>query len=249
MTNDWSGIKVLSSSASERTGYPTQKPLALYERTIEANSNPENVVLDPFAGCPTTPIAAERLGRAWVAIDMWEGAVELVKQRLEDNRQLIGDIPPIVYADTPPERTDGNGVSVPDLQLKTQYAQERQQRLPHRIVVEHLVMAQASAGLAICAGCGRLTERDSMRLDHLLPRVDGGVNDISNRILICGPCNRRKGAHLTMTGLPRENRRSAWMKDETQAEFARRKRTGESAGSQIFREARTGRTRPRKLIT
>ena len=56
-------------SVKERTGYPTQKPLALYERIIKASSNEGDLVLDPFAGCATTCVAAERLGREWIAID------------------------------------------------------------------------------------------------------------------------------------------------------------------------------------
>ena len=48
---------------NEHTGYPTQKPLALYRRIIEASSNPGDVVLDPFAGCATTPVAAEQAQR------------------------------------------------------------------------------------------------------------------------------------------------------------------------------------------
>ena len=46
----------------ERTGFPTQKPLALLDRVIKASSNPGDMVLDPFVGCATTPIAAEKLG-------------------------------------------------------------------------------------------------------------------------------------------------------------------------------------------
>ena len=57
-------------SGNEDTGYSTQKPLALYERIIAASSNPGDVVLDVFAGCATTAVAAENLGRQWVACDM-----------------------------------------------------------------------------------------------------------------------------------------------------------------------------------
>ncbi len=57
---------------TQRTGYPTQKPLALYERIIEASSNEGDIVLDPFCGCATTPIAAERLKRQWVGMDIWD---------------------------------------------------------------------------------------------------------------------------------------------------------------------------------
>ena len=62
------------AAKAESTGYPTQKPLALYERIIKASSNPGDVVLDPFAGCATTCVAAERLGRQWIGIDLNEPA-------------------------------------------------------------------------------------------------------------------------------------------------------------------------------
>ena len=51
------------------TGSPDQKPLALYERIVLASSNPGDLVLDPFAGCMTTIIAARKHGRRWVGID------------------------------------------------------------------------------------------------------------------------------------------------------------------------------------
>ena len=66
----WDDISVLNGFSNERTGYPTQKPLALYERIIKASSNEGDMVLDPFCGCATTPVAAERLGRQWIGIDM-----------------------------------------------------------------------------------------------------------------------------------------------------------------------------------
>ena len=57
------------AAGKEATGWPTQKPLALYERFIAAASNPGDLVLDPFCGCATTMVAAERLGRQWAGID------------------------------------------------------------------------------------------------------------------------------------------------------------------------------------
>ena len=73
----------------ERTGYPTQKPLALYERIIKASSNPDDLALDPFCGCATTPVAAERLGRQWVGMDIWDGAITQVLDRLEQEQLLV----------------------------------------------------------------------------------------------------------------------------------------------------------------
>ena len=68
-TNLWDDINNLSGQARERTGYPTQKPVALAERIITASTNPGDVVLDCFAGCAYAGVAAERLGRQWVACD------------------------------------------------------------------------------------------------------------------------------------------------------------------------------------
>jgi site-specific DNA-methyltransferase (adenine-specific) len=71
------------TSGNERLGYPTQKPLALLERIIQASSNPGDVVLDPFAGCGTTVAAAQKLGRQWIGIDITHLSIALLKYRLE----------------------------------------------------------------------------------------------------------------------------------------------------------------------
>jgi len=80
----WWDIPPISAQARERLGYPTQKPLALLERIIQASSNPGDVVLDPFCGCGTTIDAAEKLGRKWIGIDITQLATSLIKNRLRD---------------------------------------------------------------------------------------------------------------------------------------------------------------------
>lgn len=71
---DYWNIDMMGRTSKERMGYPTQKPLNLYERIIRASSNECGIVLDPFAKCAATPVAAERLGRRWVGMDIWEKA-------------------------------------------------------------------------------------------------------------------------------------------------------------------------------
>ncbi|MCA3337608.1 MAG: restriction endonuclease [Roseomonas sp.] len=80
----WDDISPINSQAQERLGYPTQKPLTLLERIINASSNPGDVVLDPFCGCGTAVHAAEKLGRRWVGIDVTHLAISLVERRLKD---------------------------------------------------------------------------------------------------------------------------------------------------------------------
>lgn len=80
----WVDIPPLNSQAAERLGYPTQKPLALLERIINASSNPGDCILDPFCGCGTSIHAAQKLGREWIGIDVTYLAINLIKRRLRD---------------------------------------------------------------------------------------------------------------------------------------------------------------------
>ena len=80
----WTDIQSLRSWHRERLGYPTQKPEALLERIINASSNEGDVVLDPFCGCGTAVVAAERLNRQWIGIDITHLAISLIRHRLHD---------------------------------------------------------------------------------------------------------------------------------------------------------------------
>ena len=77
-------INILNTQSRENLGYPTQKPLALLERIIAASSNEGDVILDPFCGCGTTLHAAQKLNRRWLGMDISYGAINVVKERLQD---------------------------------------------------------------------------------------------------------------------------------------------------------------------
>ncbi len=84
LQNIWDDIPAIGSQAEERLGYPTQKPEALLDRIIRTSSNEGDTVLDPFCGCGTAIVVANRLKRKWVGIDITHLAVNLIKQRLRD---------------------------------------------------------------------------------------------------------------------------------------------------------------------
>ena len=87
----WDDITPVHLLPSERLGYPTQKPIGLLERIIEASSNEGDVVLDPFCGCGTAVAAAEKLKRRWTGIDVTHLAVALMKSRLRTAFDLHPD--------------------------------------------------------------------------------------------------------------------------------------------------------------
>ena len=81
----WNDIPPISSHSKERLGYPTQKPIALLERILNASSNEGDIVLDPFCGCGTTVAAAEKLGRKWLGIDITILAINLIEKRIKEH--------------------------------------------------------------------------------------------------------------------------------------------------------------------
>ena len=217
---DRDGMSPVGRSPKERTGYPTQKPLALYERIIKASSNEGDLVLDPFAGCATTAVAAERLNRQWVAIDLWKETKDLIIHRLEAEQRVFA-VEQLTVTQTPPARTDEGEVASPDLRLRMSRQPEKWQRLYRQQIFDYLQDAQTnSTGLVSCAGCGRSMEYEFMEIDHITPRSEGGENYITNRILLCRPCNGWKSNNYTLAGLRNRNKREGWMRDEAGAESA-----------------------------
>ena len=212
----WVDINSIQAGAKERTGYPTQKPLPLYERMIKASSNEGDIVLDPFCGCATTCVAAENLKRQWVGIDIWDKASETVVKRLQDRGLTAGgkgdklmSFGTIHYETDLPNRSDTGENSAPFLRVKQRVKEPDGPKWTRAQMYEHLLDQNGST----CQGCDRTFDDPRyLELDHNTPRSDGGLNHISNRVLLCGPCNRLKSNIYTLAGLRRENKRRGYMK-------------------------------------
>ena len=155
-------------SMAENTGYPTQKPLALYRKFIRSSSNGGDVVFDPFAGCATTPVAAELEGRRWVACDIWDGAHETVLERLakevgvgEDGQRRLIDHREVHLRRESLVRTDDGKTAAPALRTlirKVAAPSTKREQMVAALIAEH--------GVA-CQGCGR--RFDSARYLELGP--------------------------------------------------------------------------------
>ena len=84
LPNDTWWHTIVSTTGKEKTGYPTQKPLGVLRRIIQASSNEGDVVLDFFAGSGTTGVAAHELGRRFILVDESEEALDIMRKRLAD---------------------------------------------------------------------------------------------------------------------------------------------------------------------
>ena len=168
MGNVWTDIPILNPMAKERTGYPTQKPLALLYRIIEASSKAGDIVFDPFCGCATTCVAAHHRARQWIGIDIESQASELLMTRLGTDAGMFKDFLP---TDKIPHRTD--------IKLEK----------PSKPIKDRLFATQKG----LCNGCGTKFEIRHFEIDHIIPKSKGGGDYYENFQLLCGNCNRARG--------------------------------------------------------
>ena len=217
LSDIWTDIDRLNGMAKERCKWPTQKPVELYQRMILASSNEGDIVFDPFAGCATTVVAAERNGRKWVAADLWEGAPDLM---LEQISKLIfwGKKAGIPIAKdwikvtketltrTDNKRVESKAFKTPTLRLESPEPPFRKEEMKKKLLERD--------GM-VCRGCGFVPpDPRFLTVDHLIPRCDGGSNRIENLALLCSPCNSKKGPYLTISGLRRDNKKEGLLLGE-----------------------------------
>ena len=222
------------ASGRERTGYATQKPLALYERIISASSNPGDVVLDIFAGCATTALAAERLKRQWIACDFAYRSWTMLKRRFYLNGFALTDMTNSTlqalgthqtemqdaksYTIGPnelPKRDDKD--PVPYHHLKQSRAGSTQTaswsgRIPKNDAKQLLIERFGP----VCWGCGFEPRRPNGSLDDTLLEVDHirarraaegvqGDDELYNLALLHRTCNSIKRNKLTLEELRNHN--------------------------------------------
>ena len=156
--------------AKERTGYPTQKPLALLDRIILASSDLGSFVFDPFCGCATTLVAAHARGRRWVGIDISPKAADLVVERIAEQQ---GAFTAYTHRRDVPQRTDLGALP------------------PYNCIENRERLYGRQAG--DCAGCGEHFAARHLEVDHIVARSKGGTDHLDNLQLLCGHCNRTKG--------------------------------------------------------
>ena len=164
--DNWTDIGALNSQAKEYVGYPTQKPTALLERIIKASSNEGDIILDPFCGCATTCVAAERHNRHWIGIDISPRAIQLVNLRLEREVGFLGKV--IQRKDIP----------------------KRSEKLPNYRTHKHTLYGKQEG---YCNGCKGHFPFRNMTIDHIVPKSKGGTDHEENLQLLCGACNSTKG--------------------------------------------------------
>ena len=211
----WEDIRILGGPTNrERTGYPTQKPVALAERIIKASTNEDDMVLDCFAGCAYVGVAAERLNRRWVACDFNPRAWTVFKRQFSkpslvvldcedeitgqaalslDNTVTVHGPNDLPARTTPIEESSPQAFALPEREFKVPASD-----IPNRVMLETLL--EWSGYKAWC--CGFANRRpdgsivktiNNFHLDHIDPKSKRGSNQIWNRAPLCPTHNIRKG--------------------------------------------------------
>lgn len=211
MVEDWWEL-TFGPNNPERTGYPTQKPWALAERIIKAASEEGDVVLDPFAGCAYTAVAAESLGRRWMACDISPRSLTVMRRQFAKKGWAIDGVTPEGQlegtealsvtvrgpAEVPVRDHDADPVPSP------KPLPERRYKVPTSDMPKSEMkdLLGRESGWQ-CWACGYATRTvngdvvesgDHFHLDHIEPRSQGGSNLVHNMALLCAPCNSAKGA-------------------------------------------------------
>ena len=213
-------MSYLNSQAKERTGYPTQKPAALAERIIAASCPPDGVVLDCFAGCAYTAVAAEKLGRRWTACDINLRAWTVFKRQFNKGgklplltcndrttgQQVLGSAPTVTLHGPAelPRRTTTAEVEIKPLRTTAQRDKTaRQYKRASTLLSDpemKEILLRLSDGKAWCCGYESKNADFSLNLrdyelDHIIPKSRGGDDDIINRAPLCPTHNGLKSDH------------------------------------------------------
>ena len=148
-------------SKLEKTGYPTQKPLALLQRIIQASSNKGDIVFDPFCGCATTCIAAENLNRGWIGIDISPISFELIKRHAQNYMGLFGL----------------NIIHRNDMPIRGTMKREKN--------IKHILFGKQKGA---CKGCKISFPFRNLTLYSTTPSSHDGTDTNENLQLLCGAC-------------------------------------------------------------
>ena len=162
-------------SPKERVGYPTQKPLKLLDRIINASCPQDGIVLDPFCGCATTCVSAEHLGRKWIGIDISEVSANIVVDRLKDAQGRLFE--GFIHRRDLPNRHD----------LKIE-------NLDNNLTKKEIKKRLYEQQKGCCNGCLEHFDIKNLEIDHIFPKAKGGEDNYENFQLLCGYCNRVKGS-------------------------------------------------------
>lgn len=188
------------TGSKERTGWATQKSIALYSRIILASTNPGDVVFDPFCGCATTLVAAENAGRQWIRIDRHPEAEKQVVQQLnngtetETQDELGKDWGRRVIIINTDEK-DRNGKFISQKKLPIARTD-----LNATILYKKYFNDLYANQNGMCNECGRHVDKHIAHIDHKVPRIKGGQDHFGNLQILCSGCNTLKG-----------NRTMAWL--------------------------------------
>ncbi len=211
---DYWNLDMVGRTSRERSGYPTQKPVALAERILQASSKPGDLVFDPFAGCAYVPVAAERHNRQWIACDISARALTVLRRQFKKFAYSVdGDLEEgglLSVADVVvcgpnqlPDRSKVDDEDVPSVKpLPSRKYKVAASIFSRGEMLEYLL--RLSGWRAWCCGFANWKISDdgvpvieptirNFVLDHIDPKSNLGRHEIDNRAPLCPYHNSKKG--------------------------------------------------------
>lgn len=154
----WMDMKDAHNQMIRVTGYPTEKPVTLLARIIQASSNENDLVLDVFAGSGTTLAAASELGRRWIGIDNSSEAIATILTRFAQGMQPMGD-----FVDIKESHGPGALPLFSDLDLLAARSDDRAQALYEGIITDFTLYSVAPYKESLCARLNLLAEEKAVQ--------------------------------------------------------------------------------------
>jgi DNA modification methylase len=183
LQNIWTDIPPVNPQASERLGYPTQKPIALLKRIILCSSNKGDVVFDPFCGCGTTIYAAHETERKWIGCDIAILSIKLIREVLSERYRLV----------------EGTNFEVDGIPVSVEQAEELFKRDPFQFqhwVVERVGGFPMQKKVADRGIDGRMYFEADKELSEMVMSVKGGKVRPTDVRDLRGVLEREQGAEL-----------------------------------------------------
>ena len=211
LCNRVEAVRVLLEGGANVNARNNKGVSALFSAALHNHIEVVRVLLDAGATPTTEEIIA--LGEALRENEVTFEIHQLIREALQNRLDVIlEEMRANAAVRSPRELMSSDTADNPEIVQLPTFAEQQQEPTGNSMSRTDMYDFLLRRDGAKCQGCGRAFDDPRyLEIDHIMPRSDGGSDHISNRVLLCGPCNRAKGNQYTLSGLRRLNKKNGWM--------------------------------------